>query len=208
MLNNFKGFYKFVGMSWFGLFAAMSQSAFSQSLQFSESGFSSSCGAQAQIGGGSMDLYFPNLVINNPMELSSRTNCNVRAAARIAPGYYISKLTTNVTASVLKSRGARGSISIRSSFFGFMIAPFSIDLPAGQEINEEIQRSSTLHFNARTTPAWVSNWCSPRRTSSGLYQLTMAISGQKQRATDDLVIGIENFSISEGMDIELSPCSL
>jgi hypothetical protein len=209
MIRIFKEFQRVVGVSSVAIAAAlMSQAAFSQVLDFKEGSFISDCGAHHQISGGSLDLHFPNLVINNPAALLSRTSCSVRVGARIAPGYYISKLTTNITATVLKSPSARAALSVRSSFFGFSITPVSIDLPVGSEINDDISRSTTLKFDSRTNPTWVASWCNQRRSSSGIYQLAIAITGQKQKASDDLIVGMGSFSIAEGSEIELSRCPL
>ncbi|MCX6118604.1 MAG: hypothetical protein NT027_13760 [Proteobacteria bacterium] len=150
--------------------------------------------------GNDLSVVFSNLGVNLPgnssSTLAARSNCTVRVPARVAPGVYIGELTQRISYGVTKTARTRGSVATRSTFFGFPVSPYTIDLPYGRSINEPLLVNSRQDlFSVRTTPTWYQGWCAPRRAPQGLYQANFAISGQKDHASEDLIMFVDGLDL-------------
>jgi hypothetical protein len=128
--------------------------------------------------------------------LAGRSACSIRVPARIAPGIYIGKLDQRVSYGVVKTPYTRGSIATRSTFFGFPVSPYTVNLPYGISMNSPlfVQSRQDL-FSVRTTPSWYYGWCSRNRAPQGLYQANIAISGQKNNRNEDLIMFVDGLDL-------------
>lgn len=150
--------------------------------------------------GNDLAVVFTNLGVNLPggatTVLAGRSACSIRVPAAIAPGIYLGALTQRVSYGVVKTPGSRGSIATRSTFFGFNVSPYVVNLPYGANINGPLFVNSRQDlFSVRTTPSWYSGWCSPSRAPRGLYQANFAVSGQKDNSLEDLIMFVDGLDL-------------
>ena len=120
--------------------------------------------AFASANGNDVAVVFTRLGVDLPgggsPALADRKNCAVRIPAMIAPGYYIGTLTQRLSYGVIKTAGSSGSVATRSSFFGFNVSPYTVNLPFGYAANQPLltnQRED--QFLVRTRPDWIRGWC-------------------------------------------------
>jgi hypothetical protein len=150
--------------------------------------------------GNDLAAIFTNLGVNLPggasRVLAGRSACSLRVPATIAPGLYIGALTQRISYGVVKTARTRGSIATRSTFFGFNVSPYTVNLPYGASINGPLFFNSRQDlFSVNTHPSWYSGWCSPRRAPRGMYQANFAISGQKDNSMEDLIMFVDGLDL-------------
>jgi hypothetical protein len=141
--------------------------------------------------------------------LADRKNCSVRVPATIAPGVYIGTLTQRLSYGVIKTSGSSGSIATRSSFFGFNVSPYTVNLPYGYAANQPLLTNQRVdQFLVRTTPDWIRGWCSSTRAPRGFYQANMAVQGQKSNAREDLIMFVDGLDLKYEVGASLVRCQL
>ena len=150
--------------------------------------------------GNDLAIVFTRLGVDLPgggsAVLAGRSACSVRVPARIAPGVYIGELDQRVSYGVVKTPYTRGSVAPRSTFFGFSVSPYTVDLPYGISMNSPLfVQSRHDFFSVRTTPSWYYGWCSRNRAPQGLYQANIAVSGQKYNRYEDLIMFVDGLDL-------------
>lgn len=163
--------------------------------------------------GNDLSIVFTRLGVDLPgggsRTLAGRSSCVARVPATIAPGVYIGELSQSVSFGVTKTARTLGSLATRSTFFGFNVSPYTINLPYGQAMNEPlvVQERKDL-FSVHTKPSWISGWCARNRAPKGLYQANIAVSGQKDSSTDDLIMFVDGLDLKFEVAVALVTCSL
>lgn len=169
--------------------------------------------AFASTNGNDLAVVFTRLGVDLPgggsSVLADRKNCVVRVPATIAPGVYIGELTQRISYGVIKTANTSGSIATRSTFFGFNVSPYTVNLPYGYAVNQPLLTQQRLdRFNVQTTPSWFQGWCSPNRAPRGLYQANIAVQGQKSSSRDDLVMFVDGLDLKYEVGAALVRCQL
>jgi len=148
--------------------------------------------------GNDLAIVFTALGVDLPggvgTQLSDRKNCAVRVPASIAKGQYIGELTQSYTYGVVKSAGSNGSISTRSTFFNFPVNLLGLNFKHGETLNVSQARISRKDLFQVNTP-WYHGWCNPNRSLSGLYQGNLAVSGQRDTETEDLIMFVDGLDL-------------
>lgn len=163
--------------------------------------------------GNDLSIVFTNLGVNLPggasRTLAARTSCVARVPATIAPGLYIGELSQQISFGVTKTSRTVGSVATRSTFFGFNVSPYTVDLPYGRSINNPLliqQRKD--QFSVQTNASWYQGWCSRSRAPKGLYQANIAVSGQKDNANEDLIMFVDGLDLKYEVVAGLVKCQL
>jgi hypothetical protein len=163
--------------------------------------------------GNDLSVVFTQLGVDLPgggsSVLAQRKNCAVRVPAMIAPGLYIGELTQRVSYGVTKTSRTRGSVATRSSFFGFPVSPYTVDLPYGRSMNSPLLTNDRVdRFSVRTSPSWYQGWCTRSRAPRGLYQANIAVSGQKDSAREDLIMFVDGLDLKFEVVASLTHCQI
>lgn len=149
--------------------------------------------------GNDLALVFTNLGVDLPgrsrLPLSARKACSARVPATISQGLYIGELTQRASYGVTKTRGSRGSLAIRSTFFNFNVSPHTVTVPYGVEINNPLLVTSRVDQFLINSPTWA-GWCNARRSPRGNYQANLAVSGQRDSDQEDLIM------FADGLDVK------
>ena len=141
--------------------------------------------------------------------LAERRNCAIRVPVTVAPGVYVGELTQRVSFGVIKTARATGQLATRSSFFGFNVSPYIVDLPYGYAVNQPLLTQQRLDkFSVQTRPDWVRGWCSQNRAPRGLYQANIVVQGSKSTARDDLVMFVDGLDLKYEVGAALVRCQL
>jgi hypothetical protein len=164
--------------------------------------------------GNDLAVIFTNLGFSLPggsgAVLADRKNCSLRVPATIAKGLYIGELTQQVTYGVTKTPGARGAVATRSTFFGFPVSPYTVQIPYGQNINEPFLTNTRRdRFLVDTTRnSWWSRWCAFQRSPQGLYQANLAVSGQRDSDFEDLIMFVDGLDLKYEVKSALMFCGV
>lgn len=169
--------------------------------------------AFASSNGNDLAVVFTRLGVDLPggasRTLADRKNCTVRVPAKIAPGIYIGSLTQRISYGVTKTANTSGSVATRSTFFGFNVSPYTVNLPYGTAINQPLLTQQRVdQFSVRTSPDWFRGWCSANRSPRGLYQANIAVSGQKGSAMEDLIMFVDGLDLKYEVGAALVRCQL
>ncbi len=142
--------------------------------------------------------------------LAARKNCVVRIPATIAKGLYIGELTQQVTYGITKTRGSRGTVASRSTFFGFPVSPYTVRVPYGTSINEPFLTNTRRdRFLVDTTRgSWWSRWCAAQRSPRGLYQANFVVSGQRDSDFEDLIMFVDGLDLKYEVRAALQFCGI
>jgi len=167
--------------------------------------------AFASTNGNDLSVVFTNLGVDLPgnsgSPLAARKNCTVRVPAEISQGLYIGELVQRVTYGVTKSARASGSVATRSTFFGFNVSPYTVNLPYGSAINNPLLvNSRTDEFLVNTT--WYTGWCRAGRNPRGLYQANLAISGQRDSDRENLIMFVDGLDLKFEVLAEILHCGV
>jgi hypothetical protein len=159
--------------------------------------------------GDDLSIIFSNLGVSLPggssNQLSDRKNCAVRVPTQIAKGIYIGQLTQTLTYGITKTAGSNGSVSTRSTFFGFDVSPYSVAFPTGSVFNVAEQVSSRKDVFFVNAP-WEQGWCSPYRPLSGLYGANMAVAGTRETNMEDLIMFVDGLDLKFDVMVALYTC--
>lgn len=133
--------------------------------------------------------------------------CAIRAGAEVAQGIYLGQLKQSLTYGGIKSRdGSRGSISTNSSFFGFTVSPFQINLPEGVDFNEPlVTRDRIDNFAVVAPPSW---WCNPSRNPRGQFASRIAVNGQVTRPGASFSLAANEFDVKFEAIFGWKPCGV
>jgi hypothetical protein len=169
--------------------------------------------AFASANGNDMAVVFTRLGVDLPgggtPSLADRKNCSIRVPAMIAPGVYIGQLTQRLSYGVIKTANATGALSTRSTFFGFNVSPYTVNLPYGYAINRPLLTQQRVdRFSVSTTPTWYQGWCSRNRAPRGFYQANIAVSGQKAHQYEDLIMFVDGLDLKYEVGASLVRCQL
>jgi hypothetical protein len=165
--------------------------------------------------GNDLSIIFSNLGFSlaggSGEPLAARKNCAVRVPATIAKGLYIGELTQQVTYGVTKTRGAKGAVATRSTFFGFPVSPYTVQIPYGRSVNEPFltnTRRDTFRVDTVEGSGWISRWCALQRNPRGLYQANLAVSGQKDNEFEDLIMFVDGLDLKFEVRTSLVFCGV
>lgn len=163
--------------------------------------------------GNDLAIVFTNLGVDLPGNasrvLSARKTCSARIPATIAPGYYIGELTQRVSFGVTKTAGTRGAVATNSLFFGFSVSPYTVNVPYGSAMNQPLMvQQRTDRFLVRTHPTWYNDWCVRRLSPKGMYIANIAVSGQKDHASEDLIMFVDGLDLKYEVVTGLVKCQL
>jgi len=163
--------------------------------------------------GNDLSIVFTQLGVdlgcNASRVLAARKTCIARVPAMIAPGYYIGELTQRVSYGVTKTPRTRGAVATNSSFFGFNVSPYTVNLPYGVAINQPLLTQQRVdRFAVSTRPDWYNGWCSRNRAPRGLYQANLAVSGQKDHQSEDLIMFVDGLDLKYEVVAGLARCQL
>ncbi|MFW7378992.1 MAG: DUF4360 domain-containing protein [Oligoflexus sp.] len=133
--------------------------------------------------------------------------CSIRAGAEVVQGIYLAQLTQSLTYGGIKSRfGSRGSISTNSSFFGYNVAPFQVQLPEGVDFDTALTTKNKVDNFAVIAPP--SYWCNPNRNPRGLFSSRIAVNGQVTRPGASISIAAQQFDVKFEAIFGWRPCPL
>jgi hypothetical protein len=169
--------------------------------------------AFASANGNDMAVVFTRLGVDLPggggPVLAERKNCSVRVPVTIAPGVYIGELTQRISFGLIKTAGSTGSLATRSTFFGFNVSPYTVNLPYGYAVNQPLLTQQRVDkFLVQTTPDWIRGWCSPTRAPRGQYQANIAVQGSKSSSREDLVMFVDGLDLKYEVGASLVRCQL
>lgn len=139
--------------------------------------------------------------------LAARKNCAFRVPATIAKGIYIGELTQIITYGITKTAGSRGSVATRSTFFGFPVNPYTVNVPYGVSVNQPLltqTRKDQFYVNT----AWWSGWCALQRNPRGLFQANFAVSGQRDSDYEDLIMFVDGLDLKYEVKAALQFCGV
>jgi len=160
--------------------------------------------------GDTISWTFSNLGVNLTAGFppgSDNKFCSIRAGAEISQGIYLAQLTQSLTYGGIKSRfGSRGSISTNSSFFGFNVAPFQVQLPEGTDFDVALTTTNRVQDFAVIAPP--SYWCRQSRNPRGLFSSRIAVNGQVTRPGASITIAAQQFDVKFEAIFGWRPCPL
>jgi hypothetical protein len=148
---------------------------------------------------------------NSGAPLAARKNCSVRVPATIAKGLYIGELTQQITYGVTKTSGSQGAVATRSTFFGFPVSPYTVNIPYGRNINQPFltnTRKDRFLVDTVEGRSWISRWCALQRNPRGLYQANLAVSGQKDSDFEDLILFVDGLDLKYEVRSQLVFCGV
>ena len=159
--------------------------------------------------GDTISWTFSNLGVNLTAGFppgSDNKFCSIRAGAEIAQGIYLAQLTQSLTYGGIKSKtGSRGSISTNSSFFGYNVQPFQIQLPEGSDFDVALTtRNKVDDFTVIAPPSY---WCNPSRNPRGLFSSRIAVNGQVTQPGASISISAQQFDVKFEATLGWKPCS-
>jgi hypothetical protein len=136
--------------------------------------------------------------------LAGRKACSIRVPVSLPQGFYVKSIQQQIQYSVLKSAGAEAKISTRTALSGDYINPFTVVLPADEEIygdNMIDARRDNLGSRSRRE-----HYCSGTRSEDLMLQINTVISGEKDSIDQDLVVASYGGYIGEGIELEIAAC--
>jgi hypothetical protein len=154
--------------------------------------------AFAASNGDDLSIVFTNLGIYLPgggsTQLADMKSCLIRIPAAIAKGLYIGELTQTFTYGVTRSANTHGAVATRTTFFGFPVSPFPLDLPNGiSEDNPLLTQTRTDDFFVNTP--WWQGWCNPNRSLEGLYSASIGVGGQRANSQENLILFVDGLDL-------------
>lgn len=133
--------------------------------------------------------------------------CAIRAGAEVAQGIYLGQLKQSLTYGGIKSKdGSRGSIATNSSFFGFTVAPFQINMPDGVDFAEALITQDRIDNFAVVAPP--SYWCNPSRNPRGQFASRIAVNGQVTRPGASFTLAANQFDVKFEAIFGWKPCGV
>lgn len=137
--------------------------------------------------------------------LAARKACVVRVPVIVPTGFYVKSIEQHIIHGAIKSADAELKIASRAAFSSDNIQPFTITLPRGEEFSEAFVIDSRIdHLNEATQRQ---HYCQDGRAEEQMFQLNVAISGQRDSIHDDLISAAYGSRFGEGIEIEIEPCS-
>lgn len=158
--------------------------------------------------GDTISWTFSNLGVNLTAGFppgSDNKFCSIRAGAEISQGIYLAQLTQSLTYGGIKSKfGSRGSISTNSSFFGYNVQPFQIQMPEGSDFDVALTtRNKVDDFTVIAPPRF---WCNPNRNPRGLFSSRIAVNGQVTNPGASISISAQQFDVKFEAILGWRPC--
>jgi hypothetical protein len=160
--------------------------------------------------GNDLSIVFTNLGVNLPgngasNQLADMKSCLVRIPASIAKGFYIGQLTQTFTYGVTKGAGSHGTVATRATFFGFPVSPFPFTVPEGLAQDDPLLTQTRVDSFTVNTPWW-QGWCNPNRSLEGLYQASIAVSGQRDNSFENLILFVDGLDLKYEVVTSLFTC--
>lgn len=113
-------------------------------------------------------------------DLSSRSHCAIRIPYQVPVGYYIKKISSRLIYGVLKTQGARGSVSATVAASEIVSSPQIINFPLGEK-QDEYYTTNAFQVEANEEAAQCHN-------HKGILKINIATSGQIENLEDKLII--------------------
>lgn len=136
--------------------------------------------------------------------LAARSTCLVRIPVTVPKGLYVKSIQQTLSYSVAKSVNADLQLASRAAFSSDSVHPFIISLPAGDEVYSEHSIDTRLdHLDSAKQRA---KYCRDERPDQMIFQVQIAISGQRESAGDDLIAAAYGSHFGEGIEVELANC--
>ncbi len=136
--------------------------------------------------------------------LSGRRACTIRIPVTIPQGFYISAIEQRIAYAAIKSEGAQAQISTQTSFSSDRVSPFTAILPRDEEFTGDLMIDSRR--NQLNSQSQINRYCRGDRSEEMMLRINMAMSGQRDSYAEDLIVQTIGGYISEGIDVEVSPC--
>jgi hypothetical protein len=136
--------------------------------------------------------------------LAARSTCIVRVPVTVPKGLYVKSIQQSLSYAVAKSANADLQLASRAAFSSDSVHPFIISLPAGDEVYSDHSIDTRLdHLDSAKQRA---KYCRDERPSEMIFQVQIAISGQRDSVMDDLLAAANGSHIGEGIEVELGSC--
>jgi hypothetical protein len=136
--------------------------------------------------------------------LAARKACAIRVPVTVASGFYVKSIEQRLTYAVSKSAGSEARLATRTSLSGINLNPFTVVLPQGDEMHSDFMIDSRRDTLSR--PDQRASFCQPDRSEDQMLQINVAITAQRDSASEEIVIAAHGGYIGEGFEIELAPC--
>lgn len=137
--------------------------------------------------------------------LAARRTCISRIPAKVPRGFYVKSIEQRLIYGVAKSAGADLQLASRAAFSSDSIRPFIVSLPKGEEVYSENSMDSRIdNLNPAKQKA---KYCNDTRAEEMIFQVQIALSGQRDSAMEDLVVASYGSHFGEGIEIKLGSCN-
>lgn len=136
--------------------------------------------------------------------LAARSTCLVRIPVTVPKGLYVKSIQQSLSYAVAKSANADLQLASRAAFSSDSVHPFIISLPAGDEVYSEHSIDTRQdHLDSVRLRA---KYCNDSRSENMIFQVQIALSGQRESAMDDMAVAAFGSHFGEGIEIELASC--
>lgn len=136
--------------------------------------------------------------------LAGRKTCIIRVPVLLPKGLYVKSIQQSLHYGVAKSMGADLQLATRAAFSADNVRPFTVSLPAGEEVYSEHSIDSRL--DQFVPSRQIAKYCGENRAEETMFQMQVAISGQRESVAEDLVAAGYGNHFGEGIEIELASC--
>jgi hypothetical protein len=176
-------------------------------LKLAGNGCSSSGDATVVASGGSLVATFNGVAVDLPSgsaQTADRRACALRIPAHVPRGYYLSRIVQSFPYRARKSSAASLSAAAHVALFSANPAVLTQDWARGSAVTAASTASQTTLTSAGS-PAYVA-WCNPQRAEDDVLAIDVAVSAQKDGASDDASISIDGIDVREGIELVFDPC--
>ena len=136
--------------------------------------------------------------------LAARSTCLVRVPVTVPKGLYVKSIQQSLSYAVAKSANADIEMASRAAFSSDSVHPFIVSLPAGDEVYSD--HSIDTRLDNLDSAKQRAKYCRDERPEEMIFQVQVAISGQRDTVMDDLLAAAFGSHFGEGIEVELASC--
>jgi hypothetical protein len=136
--------------------------------------------------------------------LTERINCSIRVPVRLPKGFFVSRMSHQMSFSVDKSMHSKGTVALQTSLFNAITARDDVALNHGEQYDSALAVLKT----AAATGEQAQKSCEATEDTLGIFAANIALTGLRE-AHDEFIrvapVDGQTLRLSHGIEIE--PCA-